>query len=136
MSAVDLATSRLATEEGFRALKYLDSRGLESIGYGFNITAGISKYAATALLSAQVTELDTALAGFPWYQVANDVRKSVFLDIAMNAGPSGLLHFPHMLAAAATGDWEVAAAQCQVKEPELASRYAALAQLLLTGVPS
>lgn len=136
MSAVDIALPRLRTEEGFRAVAYKDTQNHTSLGFGFNVDAGISKYAAEALLAAQLAELDTALAGFPWYSAANDVRKSVFLDIAFNSGLHGLLGFPHMLSAAATGDWEVAAAQCQVKEPELAVRYAALAQLLRTGVLS
>jgi hypothetical protein len=121
-------------DEGYRTLPYKDTRGHTTVAFGYNIDAGISKYAATALLTAQVSELDTTLAGFPWYATANDVRKSVFLEIAFSAGVHGLLNFPHMLSAAATGDWEVAAAQCQVKEPELAGRYAALAQLLRTGV--
>jgi lysozyme len=134
MSAVDVALPRLKLEEGFRTLAYKDTQGHTTIGYGWNVDAGISKSAAGALLNAQLTDLDTALAGYPWYQAANDVRKSVFLDIAFNSGLHGLLGFPHMLSAAATGDWEVAAVQCQVKEPELASRYATLAQLLRTGV--
>lgn len=133
MSAIDQALDRLKTEEGFRALPYKDSQGHTTLGYGLNVDSGISKYAAAALLNAQVAELDATLAGFPWYQTANDVRKSVFLDIAFNDGLHGLLAFPQMLAAAARADWEGAAAQCAVKEPELAARYAALAQLLLTG---
>lgn len=136
MSAVDIALPRLKLEEGFRTLPYKDTQGHMTIGYGWNIDAGISKSAASALLTTQLTELDTALSGYPWYSPANDVRKSVFLDIAFNDGLHGLLGFPHMLSAAASGDWEVAAIQCQVKEPELAGRYAALAQLLRSGVLS
>lgn len=133
MSAIDLALPRLETEEGFRTLVYKDTRGHSTIGYGANLDAGISKYAAAALLRAQLMELDALLAGYIWYKIANDVRKSVFLDIALNSGLGGLLHFPHMLAAAVRGDWEMAAKECQVIEPELAGRYAALAKLLLEG---
>lgn len=133
MSAIDLALPRLETEEGFRALVYKDTRGHSSIGFGFNLDAGISKYAAAALLRAQITELDAAMAGFPWYVNANDVRRSVFVDMAFNGGLHGLLGFPHMLAAAARNDWVTAAAECKVQEPELAGRYAALAKLLLEG---
>jgi lysozyme len=133
MSAVDIVLPRLQTEEGFRASVYRDTQGHQTLGFGFNVDAGISKYAATALLNAQITELDATLAGFPWYVNANDVRKSVFLDLAFNGGLHGLLGFPLLLAAAARDDWEGAAAQCQVKNPELASRYAKLAELLRTG---
>ncbi len=133
MSAVDVALPRVKVEEGFRSTVYKDSRGHSSIAFGFNIDAGISLPAATALLTAQLTELDATLSAYAWYKSADDVRKSVFLDIAYNAGLHGLLGFPRMLAAAASGDWATAAAECKVQEPELAARYAALAQLLLTG---
>jgi len=133
MSAIDIATSRLAIEEGFRATVYLDTRAHRTIGFGFDIDAGISKSAAMALLEAQLKEIDATLTGFSWYTSADPVRQSVFLDIAMNAGVHGLMRFPHLLAAAARGDWAAAAMECHVKEPELASRYASLAKLLLTG---
>lgn len=133
MSAIDIALPRLETEEGFRTLVYKDTRGHSTIGYGCNLDAGISKYAAGALLRAQITELDAAMAGFPWYINASDVRRSVFIDMAFNLGLHGLLGFPHMLSAAAQNDWATAAAECKVQEPELASRYAALAKLLLEG---
>ncbi len=134
MSAITEALPRLQTDEGFRALPYKDTRGHTTVGWGFNVDAGISKYAATALLTAQATEIDATLAGFPWYAAANDVRKSVFLEIAFNSGIHGLLAFPQMLAAAARDDWEGAAAQCQVSNPELKGRYDRLAELLRTGV--
>jgi GH24 family phage-related lysozyme (muramidase) len=133
VSAIDIALPRVRIAEGFRATKYLDTRGHTTIAFGFNVDAGISSYAANALLVAQLTELDATLAGYAWYKNADDVRKSVFVEVAFSGGLSGLLHFPHMLAAAAAGDWATAAAECKVQEPELASRYAALAQLLLTG---
>ncbi len=133
MNAVDLALPRLKTEEGFRATKYLDTRGKLTIGYGFNLDAGISQYAAAALLSAQAAERHESLTAYPWYANLDPTRQSVCLDIAFNDGLSGLLHFPHMIAALAKDDWAGAAAECKVTNPELAGRYAALAQLLLTG---
>jgi lysozyme len=135
MSAVDLALPRLKTEEGFRATKYTDTQGHSSIGYGFNIDAGISQIAAAALLGAQASERHAQLLAYPWYSGLDPVRQSVCLDIAFNDGIAGMLHFPHMIAALAKGDWATAAAECKVTNPELAGRYAALAQLLLTGAP-
>jgi lysozyme len=134
VSAIDIALPRLQTEEGFRGLPYKDTEGHTTLGYGLNVDAGISKYAAAALLNAQLTELDATLAGFAWYQNANDVRKSVFIDVSYNSGLHGLLGFPHMLAAAAKGDWDVAADECVVTNDALWSRYAKLAKLLRTGV--
>jgi GH24 family phage-related lysozyme (muramidase) len=133
MSAVELALPRLKIEEGFRALPYLDTNGLETVGYGFCVQKGISKYAAAALLQAQAEELQAALLGYPWYAALNDVRRSVCLDIAVNEGLGGLLKFPSMIHALSAGDWTAAAHECHVADPKLAGRYAALAQLLLTG---
>lgn len=133
MNAVDLALPRLKTEEGFRATKYTDTQGHLSIGYGFNVDAGISEFAATALLNAQAAERHNALLTYSWYSGLDPVRQSVCVDIAFNNGLHGLLDFPHMIAALAKGDWATAAAECKVTNPELAGRYAALAQLLLTG---
>lgn len=133
MNAVDLALPRLKTEEGFRATKYTDTQGHLTIGFGFNVDAGISSFAAGALLGAQATERHQALMGLGWYAALDPVRQSVCLDIAFNSGTHGLLNFPHMIAALAKGDWAGAAAECKVTNPELAGRYAALAQLLLTG---
>jgi lysozyme len=134
VSAISFALPRLETEEGFRPTPYVDTKGHTTIGYGFNVGAGISKYAATALLNAQLAELDSALRQYPWYASADDVRASVFLDIAFNAGLTGLMHFPRMLHYASVGDWVNAAAQCTVADPKLdASRYAPLRALLLSG---
>ena len=133
MSAIDVVLPRLQTEEGFRASAYRDTQGKITIGYGFNVDAGISPVAAKALLYAQVLELHTALLPYDWYSALDPVRQSVCLDIAFNGGINGLLNYPHMIAALAKGDWETAAAECNVKEPELQGRYSALQSMLRTG---
>jgi lysozyme len=133
MSAVEIALPRLETEEGFRSTVYRDTNGLQTIGFGFCVDRGISRNAAAALLDAQVMELHTALLQYQWYAALDDNRQSVCLDIATNQGLHGLLNYPHMLAALAAHDWQVAASECTVKDPLLSARYAALAQILLTG---
>jgi lysozyme len=133
MDAVALTLPRLQTEEGFRAFCYLDSQGKRTIGYGFNVDAGISQPAAKALLYSQVLELQTQLLAYNWYEALDPVRQSVCLDIAFNGGINGLLAYPHMIAALAKGDWTTAAAECNVKQPELQSRYSALQRMILTG---
>jgi lysozyme len=133
VNAVELALPRLKTEEGFRATKYTDTQGRLSIGYGFNVDAGISQFAAAALLSAQVAERHNSLLAYPWYAGLDPTRQSVCLDIAFNSGLHGLLGFPHMIAALSRQDWASAATECKVINPELAGRYEKLAQLLLIG---
>ena len=134
MSAIDIACGRLMTEEGFRAVSYKDTAGHTTIGYGFNVDAGISRAAAAALLGAQAKERHDALMLYPWYASLDPVRQSVCLDIAFNEGLEGLLRFPHMIAALSRQDWASASAECKVEDPRLdESRYALLRKLLLVG---
>lgn len=136
MSAVDLAVAREKPAEAFRAHKYPDSRGFETIGYGFNVDAGISLYAATALLVAQTQERADALAGFWWAKGLDDARMSVIIEVAFNGGVSGLLHYPKMLAAVGAKNWQAAHDELLDSDAarELPKRYQALAQILLSGV--
>lgn len=133
MSAVDIAVPRLQTEEGFRPMPYQDTNGNTTLGYGFNVGAGITRTAASALLCAQLQDLNTELLKFAWYVALDEVRQSVCIDIAFNAGLSGLLGFPNMIAALARQDWMSASIECHVQDSKLASRYAGLSQLLLNG---
>lgn len=111
MSTIDIALPRVQTNEGFRARKYTDTRGHITIGYGFNIDAGISRAAAAALLQAQLTELDSLLSEYSWYEDASEVRRSVLLELAFNMGLAGLLGFHKMLQAASGQDWMSAGMQ-------------------------
>ncbi len=112
MSAVDLAVSRLKTEEGFRALPYTDQLGNLTVGYGFAVNKGITQSAAAALLTAQVQDAAAALGAYVWFQGLDDARASVLLDLAINNGLSGLLHFVNMLAALARRDWQGRMMRC------------------------
>lgn len=139
MSAVDLTEARLDPEEGTKLYPYDDATGLRvrapkghiSWGKGFNLDACGSVGLFNVMRRYLLEQEDKTLQAFPWYVSLDPVRQSVCQDIAYNAG--SLLHFPHMIAALAKGDWATAAAECKVTNPELAGRYAALAQLLLTG---
>src|SRR5271166_1659524 len=106
MSAVDLAVARLQTNEGFRPLVYTDTTGHETIGYGFNISAGISQKAALALLQAQAQDIGSQLAGSSWAAGLDDVRMSVLIELAFNLGLGGLMKFSQMIAAIRAQDWQ------------------------------
>jgi len=135
MSACDIAVTRLQSEEGFRALSYTDTTGHQTIGYGFNVTAGISKNAARALLLAQIQDISAVLSGYAWFQRLDDVRSAVLIDLAFNLGVNGLLHFPKMLAAIAARDWVTAHDELMNSDAAklLPNRYGALATTLLNG---
>ena len=134
MSAIDLAVARLKPEEGYRPKKYIDTTGNETIGYGFNIGAGLTEPEAAALLQAQVTTRAAAISTW-WFQGLDDVRASVVLDLAFNLGVSGLFEFHDMIAAIQQKDWQKAhdALLDSKAAKQLPTRYNALAQSLLTG---
>jgi lysozyme len=136
MSAVDLAVARLKVDEGFRAQKYLDTVGKTTIGYGFNVDAGITQTAATALLVAQATELWQQLSTYGWWGTIDDARASVLVELAFNLGPTGLLHFPRMLSAIGAKDWDTAATELLDSDAarQLPARYNALAVILRSGL--
>lgn len=145
-AAIDIFTGRAVTEEGVRLVAYDDATGLPvkapvgnlSWGVGFNLVKCGSMGLFQVMLSYMCAAEDTALSEHTWYVQANAARQSVFLDIAYNGGLSGLLNgYPHMIAAAAVGNWTEAAAQCTVADVSLdKSRYAPLRKILLTGVSS
>jgi lysozyme len=136
VSAVSLAVAREKTAEGFRAAKYLDTRGKETIGFGFNIDSGISLFAATALLTAQTQERADALTSFWWAAGLDDARMSVVIEVSFNDGLNGLLHFPKMLAAIGAKNWQAAHDELLDSDAarELPKRYQGLAQILLSGI--
>jgi lysozyme len=135
MSDIDIAIQRLKIEEGFRSRAYDDIDGNKTLGYGFNVGAGISVYAATALLQAQVEEIKSQLSAQPFMQGLDDVRASVLLDVAFNIGVQGLLKFHNTLAAVEAKDWQTAhdGLLASAAAKELPYRYKLLANILLTG---
>lgn len=145
--AVDIALRRIASarEEGFKPYPYDDATGLRvhaptgniTIGYGFNCDAPRSTCFWRNVLSMELSQIDLDLVPFPWYQIANDARRSVFIDIAFNQGVNGLMHYPSMLHYASVGDWVNCSAECTVKPtepPGVIARYKRLSDILLAGV--
>lgn len=134
VSATDLAAARCVVSEGFRATKYVDSRGFLTIGYGFNIDAGISRPAAAALLNEQIGEAEASIDSYPWYP-ADEVRQSVLIELAFNMGLGKLLGFKQMLAACQAKDWVMAGAQLQASAwfTQVGSRGPPLVALLTNG---
>ena len=134
MSAVDVALPRIQQEEGFRGMAYLDTEGHRTIGYGFDVDAGITQYAATGLLTAQLQELDRAFQVFQWYAALDPVRQSVCIDMAFNLGFHEFVNgWPRLIAALTARNWAAAQAECHTSTVEDEGRYTALGQLLLTG---
>lgn len=104
---------RVMASEGFRGTKYIDSRGFLTIGYGFNVDAGISRYCAGALCQAQLDEARSEIKGYPWYQACDAPRQDVLTELTFNMGPQKLLGFHNMLGALVGQDWNKAADELQ-----------------------
>lgn len=145
MNEVDICLARMQKrEEGDRQFAYNDATGKRvsckpngnlSIGIGINLEFGLDEEEREWLTRHRLLLHSAWLCKLPWYQALDTVRKSVFLDISFNAGDSGLLRFPHLIAAAARKDWPDCQKQCHVENPRLdEQRYIPLGKILLTGI--
>lgn len=99
---------QLKRHEGYRALVYTDTTGHKTMGYGFNIEAGISKNSAEALLQSQVAELWIACNNEfnAWWWRLSRERQAVILNMVFNLGMKGFKKFKNMINAIAEGDDE------------------------------
>ena len=102
--------SRLKVEEGFSAHIYLDSRGITTIGYGTNLSAGITEAEAEGLLRIRLNDKRISLRSLwkPFADQPVSVRAAL-LDMAYQLGTDGVLGFHDMLRALKRGDYEAAA---------------------------
>lgn len=102
--------TRLQTEEGFRATPYRDTRGVLTVGFGTNLSSGITRAEGTLLLRSRLDRNGKCLAEAwkPW-NLAGPRTREVLLDMAYELGCNGVLAFRKMLAALARRDFTAAA---------------------------
>lgn len=112
MGGVDMQKliSQLKRHEGFRAYQYLDTMGIPTIGYGYNLKAnpekltveqkqlfklnGITEKFASDLLEKRIAILyDRLEDALSFWNELNEARQSVLLNMAFNLGLSGLFKF-------------------------------------------
>jgi GH24 family phage-related lysozyme (muramidase) len=145
MNEVDICQARMKKrEEGDKQFPYNDTTGKRvtckpggnlSIGQGINLEFGLDEEERDWLTRHRLLAHDVWLEKLAWYISLDTVRKSVFLDISYNAGDGGLLHFPHLIAAAERKDWAECQKQCHVKNQQLdEQRYTPLGKILVTGI--
>jgi lysozyme len=105
--------SQLQRDEGYRQFPYRDTRGVLTIGYGFNLSGdGLTLTEAAEILRLRVADVHIRLkAALPWTANIDPVRRFVLVNMAYNMGMAGLLEFRHALTAVQAGDWEGAAAE-------------------------
>jgi len=128
---------QLKRDEGFRATAYKDSRGILTIGYGFNIETGVlPEDVADYWLAVKAGAVQRALSTLlPWTDKLDVVRRGVLQNMAYNLGVNGLMQFKLLLAYAQKGDWATAAAQMQTSEwyKQVGARADRLVQQMITG---
>ena len=103
----------LEVEEGRKYKAYRDSRGILTIGDGFNIDpdhgGGLDDEEINFILAHRVRKAQGFCEAFPWFDSLSDNRKYVIIDMMYNMGESTFAQFHGTHAALAAGDYEKAA---------------------------
>jgi lysozyme len=102
---------QLKRDEGFRQYPYRDSRGVLTIGYGFNLESqGLTQDECITVLHQRVWRVYLQLTdALPWVKQIDAVRQAVLLNMAYNLGVHGLLQFTVTLQNVQAGDYDAAA---------------------------
>jgi lysozyme len=105
------ACDQLKRDEGFRQFPYRDSRGVLTIGYGFNLQSdGLTEAEAISVLHQRVWRVYLQLIdALPWVKQLDGPRQGVLLNMAYNLGVHGLLQFTVTLQNVQAGDYDAAA---------------------------
>ena len=134
--ALNLVAARLRTEEGFRAHTYQDTRGRLTIGFGTNLSEGITEKEGGYLLGERLrARLATFRQLWPAYgDMPLEVRVEL-ADMAYQLGPTKLDGFELMLGHLVRGEWNEAADEALAsawnrETPARAQRAAAIFRAL------
>ena len=128
----------LKRDEGFRQYPYRDTRGVLTIGYGFNLHSdGLSEVESTMVLEYRVARRYLELmAALPWVKTLDEARQGVLLNMAYNLGVHGLLEFAVTLRNVQAGDYDEAAEAMRRSQwaDQVGARAQRLALQMRTGV--
>lgn len=110
----DRLTKMIKRHEGFRSYIYLDSVGVQTVGYGRAIgRIGISEDEALYLLKNDIDRAITGLQEFPWFKDLDSVRQEALIDMAFNLGIEGFKKFKRMISALENKSYAQAAIESQ-----------------------
>jgi len=91
---------QLKKHEGFRSKPYLDINGYSTIGYGFNLDAGINQEFAEKILVIQVCNIENRLRDkYKWFKHLSSARRDVIINMVFNLGEVGFGQFKKMIKA-------------------------------------
>ena len=102
---------QLIRHEGRREYPYKDSRGITTIGVGYNIEErGLPHDIIDMLFDRTVTEAVQECARvFDFFENLDEVRRACLTNLMFNMGRPRLLTFQNMIAALGRGDYDRAA---------------------------
>ena len=116
-----LLVERIKRAEGFRAHVYQCANGVDTLGYGRNVSqgAGISKEEAEYLLDNDLKRISQTLPNkVPCFAKLSQARQEILIEMAFQLGLGGLLRFKKFLGFLESGNFE------QASQAMLKSRWA------------
>lgn len=106
---IDIA-DMLLRHEGLRAIPYLDSVGVWTVGVGHNMTRPLSASAIRHILTDDIRDATNDLHhAFNWFAELDDDRQAAMINLCFNLGLHRLRGFVKFLAAMELGNYETAA---------------------------
>ncbi len=136
--------SLIKEDEGFRDFPYDDANGQRvkapigkiTIGYGYNVEAGMDKELAEIVLNYFIDKIEKdLLSKISFYKDLNEPLKAVLINISFNVGMNGLMKFKKTLQYLSEGKYEKAAYELLDSSAarQLSRRYSRLSKMIVTG---
>lgn len=129
--------SMVARHEGYRQNIYKDTTGNLTIGYGTNLTAGLSPDRSAALMAYDIEQVRNELTHrLPCFNGLSVGRQNVLIDMGYNMGVPVLMKFAKMLDAVDRGQWDRAANEMldSTWAHQVSNRAIELADIMRSGV--
>jgi len=116
-------------------MPYLDSVGVQTIGYGHSLEQGISPAIAEALLTEDVTDAIKDCYKFDWFPKLNDARQVVICSMIFNLGLTRFNGFKKTIAYIELEEYENAAEEMLDSKwaDQVGSRAIRLSVIMRTG---
>lgn len=113
----------IRAHEGFRRKKYKDSKGIWTIGYGFNLESGtfskeqverwkkdgITQEEADIILAEHIQKIMQKVDGMPWVMKLNFPRRLAIIDMCFNMGMGWLDRWTNTVGFIKAGNYKAAA---------------------------
>lgn len=128
----------VARHEGYRSKPYRCTAGKLTVGYGYNLDAGMPEDEAHLLLRFRIGKITTELSKkISWFADLNDARQAALTDMAYQLGVAGLLKFPKAMNAMRSGDYAAAAKKMldsKWAKSDTPERAKEISEIIRTGV--